>query len=432
MVSTLYIILALFVVSVFFGLMIFSTVDRNRLYIQYVLLAYPFMAIDLVPRSISPTIFDFTTLAFVLLFYKPRQNVLPYRKIYLRAFILLTVVVVVGLFNAENLTNATISALIQYAAVFSFAKILVDECFSDDTFIFSVLNALKVALVVSLLFLGAQFIFGTTFTFERFLNANVTSGLSTRYPSFFQDPQKYAQFLAVSSLLLLIYRKKNTWVFYLNMILLVMSVLAMMFTGGRAALGGWLAGIALLLLFGNKKYRFAVLTAGMILLYVVYTYFDSFPMFNRLSSLNDDYEFRYSIWEDAFGIFKNNPVFGIGVGNYSNYVSIHNPDQFWMADNAFSYFDHPESGYLKILTEYGIIGFIAISGFFVMPVVKGVQSFFKTRNTHVLTVIAALISWMVGFYTLYSFDDSRIRILTVTVLCLLITSPKWSIADAKD
>ena len=381
---------------------------------------------------ISPNLFDVVTIIFILLFYTPRRVSFRYGKLYLYTFIVLTIVSVIGILNAETLTKDTLTSLVQYFTIFGFAKILIDECIADERFFYTVLGALKIPLIISLLFLVGQFIYGPGFTFERTQNSNVLSGMTTRFPGFFQDPQKFAQFLAMSSLLLLVKAKDKNTVSVFNMILLVISVIALLFTGGRAGFGGWAAGVFILVLLGSRQYKFAVIATCTVLFVVIYNYADEFPMFNRLSSLGDDYDFRFSIWQDAFGIFKDNPVFGIGMGNYANYVSVHNPDQVWYADNSFSYFDHPESGYLKFLTEFGITGFIAVISLIFMPVFKGFRTFLKSGETNILILIAVIISWLVGFYTLYSIDDGRIKILIVTVICLLITSNKWNESDVKE
>ena len=138
--------------------------------------------------------------------------------------------------------------------------------------------------------------------------------------------------------------------------------------------------------------------------------------------MEETYDFRYAIWQDAFDIFLKNPFFGIGLGNYSHYVSIHNPDQVWVQDGDFVYFDHPESGYLKFLTEMGGAGFVCLYTLILTPLIRGFFLYVRTRDFATIFMIAAVLSWMVGFWSTYSFGDIRIEILIVTILCLLITS----------
>ena len=144
-------------------------------------------------------------------------------------------------------------------------------------------------------------------------------------------------------------------------------------------------------------------------------------MFQR-ADLTESYEFRYAIWQDAFAIFLEHPFFGIGLGNYANYVSLHNPDQYWISDNEVTLYDHPESGYLKLLTEFGLIGFLVAMFFIVKPIHAGIVTYLKTKDLSLVVLVSALFTWMVGFYTVYSLGDIRIKLLIVSILCMLIVT----------
>jgi hypothetical protein len=433
-IKIVYILTALVVLS-FFITMFFVTGDRNKLFIKYVLLAYPFVSISLLPNLGSfNTIFDCITLIFALIFYTHKSMPLHNGKMYFYFFVILTVTSIIGIVSAEGVSTDTATAVIQYITTFVFARILCEECLADEDFFYSVINCLKIVLVFSLAFLVCQLFFGVNFTFAKSLNLNVTGGDRIRYPSFFQDPQKYSQFIAVTSILFLIKNKEQTKLPLLNYAVILCSIVAMMFTGGRAGFLGWGIGVLMILLFGSVQHRVVAIISAVAIFIVVYNFSDVFAMFNRTSTVDDSYEVRSAIWVDAIGIFKDHPMFGIGMGNYANYVAIHNPDQYWLADNEIIYFNHPENGYLKFLTEGGGIGFVAILVFILLPVLKGVYVFLKTKDIDTLILVAAIVSWLVGFYTLYSFDDTRIRILIITLICLLITKINfnWRIQDAEE
>ena len=421
--SKLFVILAILVLGVFFALMLFSREDKNKLFIRYILLAYPLMALDLLPSFISFTSFDFLTLFYFFVFYRPRKVTIEWGRLYLGLFIIIIGIATIGAYYAESLTKDTTTAFIEVFTVFIFAKILTDECIEDPSFFYTIVSCLKITLVVSLAFLICQFIFGVGFSIAKSQNINVL-GAATRYTSFFQDPQKYAQYLAACSFLFLIKDKDQEKIPYYNYLLILGCLVAILFTGGRAGFGGWCLGIVIMLLFGKSSYRFAAILTAIGLYVVVYNFQDSFAIFKR-ASLEDSYDFRFNIWRDAFRIFLDHVYFGIGIGNYANYVSFHNPDQFWEADKEIIYFDHPESGYLKFLTEYGAIGFAAICSFVLIPAVQGFRNFFRSRNAHIILLIAGVASWMVGFYTVYSFGDMRIKILVVTIVSLIISSNTW-------
>lgn len=429
--SLFYILIALTALASFFILMIFVPGNTNKLYIKYVLLAYPLLAIDLMPSLVSTNIFSFTTVAFFLLFYKKTPSLKKNdNNIYWLYICVLSIVVTGGLILAESLTSTSLTYLMEYISIFIFSKVLIDECLLERKFIYESVNCLKITLFVSLLFMCGQLIVGPSFTIAKSPNINVLSGIHIRYTSFFQDPQKFGQFLSACSFLFLIKSTENRKWDIINYALLFLSVVSIFLTGGRGALGGWLLGILLLIVLGEARYRIPVILSLVVLGAVAYNYSSSFAMFQRGTNLSDSYEFRYVIWEDAFKIFTDNPFWGVGIGNYANYVSVHNPDQYWISDNVITFFDHPESGYLKFLTEFGLFGFIVILLMIFTPLYKGIVLYFKTHKSFHLLLSASLTTWLVGFYTVYSLGDIRILILVATLLSLMIADYKLTTSES--
>jgi O-antigen ligase len=431
MTSTIIMFLAVAVVMLFMYAMLFVKEDNNKTYLKFVFIVYPFLGIDLLPSVISTTLFVFITYVFLLFFYKRSPTKHTGSSSYLLLFLFLLSSIGIGLFLSPDLSKDSITDFIQLLAVFFFAKVLIDEVKIDVGFRTSIFNCMKITLIFSFLFLALQFIVGPSFSFAKTQNINVAGGMSIRYPSFFQDPQKYAQYLSASSFLMLLLpgkAKGNTS--QLGLLLCALSMIALLFTGGRAGLGGWLIGLLIVIVLGNAQYRMAIISVAILVSIFIYNFSATIPIFNR-ADLADSYEFRYAIWQDAFAIFLDHPFFGIGMGNYANYVSIHNPDQYWISDNDVTFYDHPESGYLKLLTEFGLIGFLAVMLFIIIPMYTGIVLYFKTKDLSLLILVSALFTWLIGFYTVYSFGDIRIKLLIISIVCMLIASSKDTLQTDK-
>ena len=421
MVAQVVMAIAILMAVSFFIYMLFTKEQANSAYVKFILFAYPFVSIDILPSILSFNLFDFITLVFLVLFYQKKDYPIKPSSIYTYLFVLLILNTIAGVFFAEDYTRETTTAIIQGLTLYVFVRIFVLELLNNITFKDEVLHIFKAVLIFSFLFLCCQFIFGPSFSFAKSENINVAGGASVRYPSFFQDPQKYAQFLAALSFLMIIQRKdsdnsSNTF----GYLIAILSILALMLTGGRAGLGGWLIGLVVFLLFANAMYRIQLLFSVLLIGAVIFIYQDQIPIFKR-AGLEESYLFRQSIWQDALLIHQDNPIVGIGIGNYANYVSIHNPDQFWINDNEITYYDHPESGYLKILVEQGKFGFFLLFLMILIPVYQSFIAFTISKNTNHILFIAALISWLIGFYTVYSLGDVRIRILVASILVLLVS-----------
>lgn len=430
MAPILYKLLASSVLSIFAFLLLWLKGNMNKQYIKFILICFPFIAITLLPSIGYPTIFDITTLIFVLFFYKPRNYKGVSMKNYIYILLLFFISLIFGGIGAESMSYNTMPDLVQLICVFAFIKILFDEIMIDLNFHDQLINLLNLTVIFSLLFLLGQFIFGPQFSYDKTPNVNVLQGDNIRFPSFFQDPQKYAQFLSAGFFISLIqtsFRNTTKWTFYL---LPIAIFVALLFSGGRAGLLGLLLGVSLILILGNSKYRIAIIIAIMGVLLISTQYASQIPIFNRESTFSDSYEFRFEIWRDAFEIFKTHPLFGIGIGNYAAYVTIHNPDQYWVANNIYTAYDHPESGYLKLLTEFGMIGFLAFFSLIIIPIIKGLKHYFNTRDYTSLLIIAAILSWIVGFTTVYSLSDIRIALYIAIITILLIIRYKLKLVNA--
>lgn len=420
MIAKIVMFIALFVAVGFITYMLFTKDGTNKAYIKYTLVSFPFLGIDLMPSVISFSLFDFLTIIFVVLFFQNKEYPLRASKVFTYLFLLFIVNIIIGLILAEENTRETGTSVIQVFSLFIFVRIFILELINSISFKNEVLLLLRGILIFSFIFLLCQFVFGPTFSFAKTENINVAGGVSIRYPSFFQDPQKYAQFLAALSFLMFmkLSNSKNSNQ-QSGIYLAVISILSLLLTGGRAGLGGWLAGLILILMLGSAKYKVQIIFAVVFIGLFTFYFQDQIPIFKR-AGIEESYLFRQGIWKEAIGIFAEHPYFGIGIGNYANYVSFHHPDQFWINDNEITFYDHPESGYLKILVEQGILGFSFLFMLILYPIYTAIINYKNSKNIESLFLIAAILSWMIGFYTVYSLGDVRVRILISTILVLTV------------
>ena len=419
----IYYFLEIALVLIYASLMLFSKGNKNKIFIEYVFLSYPFMAMNLLPSYGYPTMFDLITISFIVLFYQTNERTNFSKKWYQFFIILLILSVLIGTIYAQVNSASTIASMVQYFSIIAFVKIIIDECIFNEKFFNVIISYMRIMVWASLFFLLAQVIIGPELTFAKSINQNIFQGEVFRYPSYFQDPQKYAQFLSACFFISIVPTKKEGIVKWINFLLPILIISALLFTGGRAAFLGLLSGLVIVVLLGMPQYRIGIIGVFIALFLIASNFSQKIPMFNRTSTVDESYEFRASVWSDAIDIWKEHPYFGIGIGNYAGYVAVHNPDQYWIADNEITIFDHPENGYLKLLTEFGIVGFVALFACIIYPVYMGISYFFKTKDITTLILIAALISWLVGFVTVYSLGDVRIAILIGSILALLIVRP---------
>jgi len=410
-------VLAFLNVFVFFGIMLFGKMERNKSFILFILLTYPFQHILLFADLHS---FDVIVFTFYFIFYKRRglknNETIAYG--YLLAF--LSLVIIVGfVLSTVGIDKENFIKFITIFTIFIYAKIFIDECISDTTFLESILKCFRFMLGFAICFLLLQMAFGLKVTLVKTLNPNVIITNSIRYPSIFSDPQQFSQFLGACSFLCLI-KFDDQKLPKINLLLFGLSVISIMAAGGRAGLMGWVIGLLFLLFFSKPKYKIAIILAAAVIFFVALNFQDKLSIFNRGSDLNETYDFRAGIWEDAIEIFQNNLFWGIGLGNYGKYVFLHYPDQVWVINNEISSFDQPESGYLLILTEIGALGFASIFTFVIFPIVQTFYYYLKTKDLNFILMISSILCWLIGFYSTYSFGDVRIKILVGSIIALMI------------
>jgi O-antigen ligase len=302
---------------------------------------------------------------------------------------------------------------------------LLEEIKDDPEFGLKVIRVLKTMALISVVFVAFQLVVGLRFTVYAALNTNTNTGAESalRYPSFFHDAQKYAQFAAMTSFLFFIDAEGKAPSTPRKLVLFFALVVGLILSGGRAAFLGLSAGIAFLVAMGRLKYKLLGVAGIAVVVVLALSFSDRIPLLNRSESVDESYEIRNNYWQQALRIYDDNQLWGIGIGNYRNYVAQYARDQVWIMENGdILYFDHPESGYLKFLVEFGMIGFILCMLFILLPVASSIREYFNHHCYTPFFLVASIICWLVSFVTVYTLSDLRIAVLLTSVVCLLIKS----------
>lgn len=415
-------IIAIIILFTFLFLMLTTKKSRNELYVHFILLIYPFLSIDLFPSYFSVRIFDILTIIFYIFFH---QNIIVSFKmsrihqtiIYLFLFILISTLVRVFVYS--DFSQSLGIMILQISCLLIFSRIIYELFTSNNQSINKVQKILSFILIFSFLFLLIQFIIGISFTISKSPNVNVEGGTVLRYPSFFQDPQKYGQFLAAVSLFTLL-SFNSSKLSFLKLILFIFSGTALLYTGARAPLGGWILALILFILFIPIDRKYYLLPFFILIPVFLIEYYHIIPVFNR-ASMDDSYSFRNDIWRIAYSIFEEHPLSGIGLGNYQTYVEYFHSDQYWIVDNDITFYDHPESGYLKLLVEMGIVGFIPLVLIILFVLISGILQYLRFNNINSAFFTLSFLSWVIGFTTVYSLGDVRIMVLIIIISTAIIS-----------
>ena len=139
--------------------MLFSKSDKNKTYVKYILLTYPFININIVPSLLNG--FQIITILYFFGFYKWKSYNFIEGIIYKYMIILLIIILSIGAILCDLGPGAdTLSDYISVFPIFMFTKIIISECIEDEKFFYKIIFYLKITLFVSFIFLAIQFVVG--------------------------------------------------------------------------------------------------------------------------------------------------------------------------------------------------------------------------------------------------------------------------------
>jgi O-antigen ligase len=137
------------------------------------------------------------------------------------------------------------------------------------------------------------------------------------------------------------------------------------------------------------------------------------PLSNRMSFVWNSLMDRWTIVADAFTIFKNFPIFGVGLGNFSDIFTLYQRSKF------VAYYDYLHNDYLQFLFEAGLISAVLLLVFF-FSLFKAILN--ETSNRHDPFVKNIVIGGFCGIAgtVIHSFIDFNFHIPAVTFLFWLL------------
>ena len=195
-----------------------------------------------------------------------------------------------------------------------------------------------------------------------------------RVSSFFNDELILGSYLSriwpiFFGLSIFVFKKKNK-LFFLIIIIFILSEALVFLTGERAAFFYINLSAIFVILFSQKllKLRLFTLLSSITLLVIISFFiptakervFDQTISEMNLSKSNKDeqtYIFsrgHHELYISSYKMFLDNKIFGVGVKNFRNVCS----DPKYYVNKKIACNTHPHNTYIQILAETGIIGFL--------------------------------------------------------------------------
>ncbi|MCF7917138.1 MAG: O-antigen ligase family protein [Candidatus Omnitrophica bacterium] len=216
--------------------------------------------------------------------------------------------------------------------------------------------------------------------------------------SAFKNPNNFAAYLSllipiVIGLSLLKFKNK---IYKIGvMLLLALSITTLLFTFSRGGWLGFLAGASLLMVL-LRKYRVGLVAIGGFIAFLSFLPQLQERFLCTFSAFGDAN--RFTIWQGAWGMIKENPILGKGLGTFMDY-SLQYTEGFGI------YYAH--NCYLQIWAETGIfslLSFLIFSGLLLYLAIKST----KKDITSNLSILSIGISCGIFGFLVHSFFDTQL------------------------
>jgi O-antigen ligase len=155
----------------------------------------------------------------------------------------------------------------------------------------------------------------------------------------------------------------------------VVMILGLLFSASRMGISSLLLSFTLLSLFlrsPSKEHRFSrtsILILGLALLWAAWIGLDA--VISRFFSSSEDFKGRWEFWVNTFQIFKDFPIFGSGLGTFTQVFPMYCSSHF------IGIATHAENDFLQLASEVGMIGIgllLILFLFLFYKVIVGIRS----------------------------------------------------------
>jgi len=223
----------------------------------------------------------------------------------------------------------------------------------------------------------------------------------------------YQMMISLIILAIAIYSLKSfdTKIKILIIISYLINFFSVILSFSRTAWIGFFSGLVILGLIGlfkKKNVGLLLLIAGIFLLIIILFLFIPAIKYRFLSVFRDlKYSTRTELWDGAFEMIKDYPVFGVGSGMFSKHFLKYKP-------NYKGAYGHPHNDFLAAYLRAGIIGFIGFIMIFSVFIIKMFKFYkellkegFKLYSSLILGFVSSVIGFLVAGLGQNYFTDSE-------------------------
>ena len=216
----------------------------------------------------------------------------------------------------------------------------------------------------------------------------------------------------------------------LFLILLLINLLALLITQSRASYIGFFGAAIIVIWLYFKSIKKFLITLGALIVIAVPVLLLTGVYKRVLQILNfqgGTTIVRFYIWEKAWYLFSQSPIFGIGYGRFNDVFNIDRgvfdigrlrgyPGivSFYMKQSYYFDSAHAHNAYLQFLAETGVIGLGLILIFWTLCIVKILKAYNSTKDNFTSKVLLSSIA-SIFVLLILSFFENYLSVTTVMV-----------------
>ena len=230
---------------------------------------------------------------------------------------------------------------------------------------------------------------------------------------------------------LLFFKEKHKglrWIYLISVPIMLLEFKKANTSGAIVGLGFSMIVLFLLLALLAKNKKVKIYTFSLFLIFVIATTFifankDSdfvknnsvLKVANQISFQKNTFQTRLISWRAAGKEFKNNPILGIGHGNYAVIFDKHFDPKFYGFTRVETYFDRAHNNLIDIVATAGLVGLLSYLSIFVFTAYCLIKVFRDNKIS--LIEFSLIFSLFVAYFVqnLVVFDS------LVTYISLMIT-----------
>lgn len=233
------------------------------------------------------------------------------------------------------------------------------------------------------------------------------------------------QLLCLSFIVLLWFKAKMLVRIALSVLILLVLISLVLIQTKAVLLGLFLAASLLLLLavvtkqFSSKKFRISVLLAYILTTLGVLILVYSFPQKFTLVLNNDTIRERILLWTNTLHMIKEHPWLGVGAGNWQIWFPKYGLSGFletnYLVSDGFTTFQRPHNDFLWVLSEVGLIGFLAYAGLFLYALYACYQGV-KAKQNKAWVIGGALLAYIITAAVDFPLERNEHQLLLAILL----------------